>query len=493
MKIANLGAHLATFLILGLPLSAQTHVSKSSSEAPALIEQLLELNSMSTFYAGTFKVTEFPPLDEAPLKDYPLPSDTPPDQIAFRAMIRLVELGPAALPDLLKGMNDQRATKTEVTDEYAKSLGPSAYVDFRRGDRRDEAAIRAAGLPRSNPGPDFDEAIEDYTLTVGDVCFSLIGMITNRSYYLVVDEFDAQLNSPTRSEKIGKAVTAKWGAHPGTLDLYIQLKNDLEQGEPRYSNAAARRLLYYFPRQCENLIIAHLGKLNFEHEAGRDDLAEFIKAIVWSPNERIASTLRRFLVTATDAGQIAAASSVYGKSSDPRGYQQLLQLADRLKLRRDPAYVDASRVILGLNLLSFPNEKDQTVTHFLKGAGAYANTSALLVCEGVVDAPIEPLAPLLKIKSKSTGDKYLVKGEGAEKWPENDDYLPYRICDRAYETISRLLGDKETHATGLHEEMDLKIEKLGKRLDGKRSDWKFTESEIKARQKAQNKFKKTEN
>lgn len=479
---------LVVSIIVGLPLTAQA-VSRPADDIPALIEQLVEVESPQTFYAGTFRFTEFPPLDEAPLRALPLPANTSPAEASFRALIRLIELGPEALPLLLEHLDDKRETRTLVTDEYATSMGPSAFVDFRPGDPRDEFAIEKTGLPKSNPGPDFDEMIKDYTLTVGDMCFALIGMITNRSYYIVVDEFDAQLNSPTHSERIAIAVREKWGVAPERVELYTQLKMDLEQGQPRYAEAAARRLLYYFPGHSDQLVIAHLGKLMKAHDPGSDELADFLKAISWSPDPRIKSTLRRFLCTATDATQISAAATVYGNSPDPRGHEQLLQLADKLKLRRDPGHVKASRMILGLNMRSFPDKREETVRRFLKGAGAYANTSACLVCEGIEGAPLAALAPLLKLTSRSTGERYLIKGEGAEKWPEDDDFLPYRICDRAYETISRLLGDKATLAVGSRKAMDDKIENLRERLAGKSKSWTFRASEIEIRQKVQNKHR----
>ena len=169
--------------------------------------------------------------------------------------------------------------------------------------------------------------------------------------------------------------------------------------------------------------------------------------------------------------------------------EQLLQLADKLKLRRDPGHVKASRMILGLNMRSFPDKREETVRRFLKRAGAYANTSACLVCEGIEVAPLAALAPLLKLTSRSTGERYLIKGEGAEKWPEDDDFFLYRICDPAYETISRLLGDKETLAVGSRKAMDDKIENLRERLAGKSKSWTFSASEIEIRQKVQNKHR----
>jgi hypothetical protein len=118
----------------------------------------------------------------------------------------------------------------------------------------------------------------------------------------------------------------------------------------------------------------------------------------------------------------------------------------------------------------------ETVEGFLANAGPYAQTTACLVCEKVENAPLAVLAPLLLNRENSTGELYRVHSEG-------NDYLPFRICDRAYETISRLLGDEQTVATGTPEEMDAKIETLVKRLQGDPARWTFTATELKTRQR----------
>ncbi|NIP98165.1 MAG: hypothetical protein GWO24_33995, partial [Akkermansiaceae bacterium] len=318
MKTHAPRAFLALLLIApcSLPATAGSPVQHS---IPDLIDQLVEVDSLRTFYAGTFQFKEFPPLEADPLDASPPSPDASAAESAFQALTRLVERGPEALPYLLGHLTDERGTKTIVTDDFAVSMGLSTFIDYRRGNPRELAMLEDAGLPAENPGPDFDGVLEDYTLSVGDMCFTLIGMITNRSYYVLVDEFDAQLSSPTQSEPIATGVMVKWGPAPEPLDLYEQLKSDLESGDPRFSPSAATRLLYYFPGISDQLVIARLGKLLAAHQPGNDSLANYLEAISWSSHPRLMSTLRRFLQTATDPSQIAAAARVYRTTPDPRG------------------------------------------------------------------------------------------------------------------------------------------------------------------------------
>jgi hypothetical protein len=145
-------------LVVALPVTAglclmASHPASAQEEVSALIDQLVEVNSPDTFYAGTFRYTEFPPLDEAPLADYPLPEDTAGEESSFRALIRMIELGPAALPMLLAHLDDKRETSTIVPDDLAASMGPSAYVDFRPGDAREEEGFAPRSFPTTIPDP----------------------------------------------------------------------------------------------------------------------------------------------------------------------------------------------------------------------------------------------------------------------------------------------------------------------------------------------------
>ena len=169
----------------------------------------------------------------------------------------------------------------------------------------------------------------------------------------------------------------------------------------------------------------------------------------------------------------------------------MIDLCEKHKLRKDPATVRAVRTLLALNLATFPGDSEATVRRFLDGAGVYAQSSALLVCLGAPDPPVAALRPLLGCTGVIPGEIYLVKGAGGPKWPKDDDYLDCRICDRAYEVISRILGDANTNAIGTRAEMDSKIELLAARLRGDSASWPFTEKELQTREFARRGAHKT--
>lgn len=461
--------------LLALLTLTQLGVAGKKSAA-ALIEELQEVNSPITFYTSEFSYTEFPPL-------YPqLRFDEEPawGESGLRTIVELVEQGPDILPLLLNHLDDYRLTKTIFTGDTIKTPGISAFLDYRPNDPTDLEAIERAGLPRKNPGPDFDQTVDRYVLTVGDMCFALIGMITNRSYYPMIEEFGAQLNSPLHSPQLIDAVRHRWNGKPDRLSLYQHLKADLEHGEPRFAIPAATRLLYFFPDHSHQLVLSYFRRLLKDPQYEDSHLDQFLQDTSWSRHPEIQGAMRRFLRSSSNPDHIFSAAWTYKGSTDPRARRELLLLANRTKSRRDPRYWLTTQTLLSLTLETFPQQKEETLASFLQNAGSYACWAACKVCEEVDDPPITTLATLLTNRSPITGARYLIEGPGSVEWPEDNDHLPYRISDQAYETITRLLGDEKSHARGTHDEMDQKIEQLITRLKQPSVRWPFSATELKA-------------
>lgn len=454
---------------------AQLSAAEEKSAA-ALIEDLQAVNSPITFYTEDFSFTEFPPL-------YPqlrLDEEQVWGENGLETIVELCKRGPEVLPLLLKHLDDHRETKTVFTPDHVKTPGISAFLDYRPNNPSELEILERNGLPRENPGPDYDQPIEGYILTVGDMCFALVGMITNRSYYPVVEEFGAQLNSTLHSPQLTEAIRERWSTNADRLNLYQQLKTDLEQGEPRFAISAATRLLYYFPDHSHQLVLSYFRKLIKDPQFEDSDLDQFLQNVSWSRHPEIQRTMRRFLRSSSNPDHIFSAAWTYRGSSDPRARLELLHLADRTKTRRDPRHWFTTHNLLELTFETFPAQKDATLTRFLRNAGSYACWAACKICEEDESPPLASLATLLSNRSKITGARYLVEGPGSVEWPEGKDYLPYRVCDQAYETIIRVLGDKRAHAQGTHEEMDQRIELLLERLNRPKERWQFTADELEA-------------
>jgi hypothetical protein len=134
------------------------------------------------------------------------------------AQEELVRRGVAALPNLLKHLDDRRKTKATITGMMGGISHRAAFDwNFRT------ATTRPAGL---RPPDDFHEwtfhspiaapgnGVEDnpYSIAVGDLCFEAIGRIVNRDYEATGYRPSGIVivNSPVLSAELCKAVRAEW-------------------------------------------------------------------------------------------------------------------------------------------------------------------------------------------------------------------------------------------------------------------------------------------
>jgi len=178
----------------------------------------------------------------------------------------LVQIGPAALPELLKHLDDGRPTKLMVgTDETARGLKAQVGVNFfaftefsdeydpRVQSPFDQDSRKHAPKPMEKP---FQGR---YTVTIGDVCFSIIGQIVNRRLVAVRYQPSAILivNSPIEAPVLVNEVRADW--QNGGSELVKQsLLTDIQRARGAKENdkgwayisvadGALKRLRFYFP------------------------------------------------------------------------------------------------------------------------------------------------------------------------------------------------------------------------------------------------------
>lgn len=191
-----------------------------------------------------------------------------PAEAAFRA---LVTLGADAMPALLAHLDDATPTKFVVEHEGGFGgmwLGSEVQVN---GALPDEvsAVARALSLPEKEvldtyrlPDDHWVRDVSRHVVTVGDVCFAVLGEITNRGYEAVRYQPTMCLvvNSPTRDPRIARAVRAQWAGK----DLRRALAKRLDQDvwttgiDDRLPTGALVRLLTWFPDAAEGLVVALL-------------------------------------------------------------------------------------------------------------------------------------------------------------------------------------------------------------------------------------------
>jgi hypothetical protein len=166
-------------------------------------------------------------------------------------MRELVRRGAAALPDLIKHLDDRRPTKLEVGNKPSgKQVGVDAFMFMFFSDEYDPRVPQS----KREPSP-MEKAFNGrYAVKIADVSYVLIGQIVNRDLLAVRYQPSGGLvvNSPIEAPVLAEKVRNDWG-NADSEDLRqsllqdVHATNDPEQATYRFVNPALERLRFYFP------------------------------------------------------------------------------------------------------------------------------------------------------------------------------------------------------------------------------------------------------
>ncbi|MGV3660775.1 MAG: hypothetical protein ACO1TE_11345 [Prosthecobacter sp.] len=460
-------------------LAVSVPAAGAEGEPERLLKELSALEQADVGLSSVVSGSSFPPVEgQHQVGVGQLNHGVP--HATSRPVRRLVELGPAALPTLLKHLDDKAPTKLLVThDGFFGAMWRDTEVPA-PGDAENELqAIRAAGIKPRDPAQ-FQDSIKEHRVTVGDTCFVIIGMITNRSYNAVRYQPTAcqVINSPTSSPQIAKAVRGIWQQHDDAEGLHEHLLRDLARDDP----GAATRLLYYFQTRAAEKV---LQWLNSGIQARSSDLSRRVNAVAWCEHPQIRQAVQSLVQTSTEADIVAAGAAAFQTAP----LATTLELTNRWKSAKQWQGVEASTGLLKAALIAHPDARGQAIDAFVRKASTEALAGAFPVLYVLKNPPVRNLAPLLADTRKGYG-RYLRDGKGVQRAPTEKHHVDYRVCDNVYEIICRALGDAETRCTGTPTEMDVRIKELQSRLKLDASAWPFSKDEVRSRQDAQNTRKK---
>ena len=201
-------------------------------------------------------------------------------------MLELVRLGPVALPELLKHLDDKRPTKLQVGNDDSPGSSHQVGVDaFSFSFFSDEYDPRSPHwfdqeVLTSGPRPMEKDFHGRYTVKVGDVCYVLIGQIVNRHLLAVRYQPSGGLvvNSPIEAPALAERVRSDWGNVDAEI-LRASLLADIHAANQprrisradytrRFVNPALERLRLYFPETYASLDGDYLKKRRaFEKQA----------------------------------------------------------------------------------------------------------------------------------------------------------------------------------------------------------------------------------
>jgi len=443
-----------------------------------LIASLAEIDKPDIGFSPTLSGADFPPVAGAARRGCQLITQ----HVIERkdAVTRLVRLGPAALPALLKHLGDATPTKLTMTHRsgiggmwYSSELPTNAALEEETR-LRDDAGLRTGPQDLSSHSDDYTDT---HVVTVGDVCFVIVGMITNRAYETVRYQPSSCIvvNSPIREPRLGAAVRKMWSSGDARRELYSRLMRDFHtrgRGSGRIQAGAAMRLLYYFPKETARLVAERLRKLDVKtppRKSGGEVIARFkrngvpestlIEAVAWCREPRVVQELRNIAAVSNDSDIVASASPAMVGDGEAWFLAKLRRIFEE-ESRKYP-YANSTSCDLLKAIAAIYPEKIETVCREYVAAGEQTiAVNLLMFCRmGRADLAPSVLAPLLDDTNES-GYREVARGESTNITLR----LPVRICDRAHFVISRSLGDGEARISGTIEEMDARIAELKRRL-----------------------------
>jgi HEAT repeat protein len=348
------------------------------------------------------------------------------------AFISLVALGPAALPYLLESLDDNRPTKMTIEhDGFMGGMSLERDISSNPFNKRETNALSALE-------PYFEvvdhDGINKYTVKVGDICFCIIGQITNRNYLTILNRpsMNIIINSPVEDKGMAAAMREIWGKANHRQKLFDSLMIDLVI-YVSWPEDAIRRLAYYYPETTEDLFLDRMNELeaaaaNATREDAVNEYWFLLSALSHSNSAKIKGKLLDIFSNTKNIRVLLSAAEGVGKEHDELVFKRLTeQLYAQPQDEQDPYNI-------GLHLLwaigdRFPDRAEKVIQNYLKpGTVGRCRTLIKALQDTCKNMTIQLLTPLLDDK-RYTGKTHSLENDG------NNVSDPIRVCDEAAEAI----------------------------------------------------------
>jgi hypothetical protein len=186
-----------------------------------------------------------------------------------RAADELSRLGPPAIPWLLKHLDDERETGLEVRGGAFAKVYAHAEVPVPPGRPAEREAMAAALECEAGVRwwkADTGEEVPFHVVTVGDLCFAVLGRIVNRPYEPVRSPTTTLtiVSSPSRDPRIAEALRGWWGSGDPRRILLRSLLADFHtrgRASTAFQAAAGARLITDFPDEAAAIVAKRVAGL----------------------------------------------------------------------------------------------------------------------------------------------------------------------------------------------------------------------------------------
>lgn len=228
----------------------------SNLEIESLINKLSEISEIGYGYCEGFTGFQFLPQPDSDQITMVVQGSRSPKRSS--TLEKIVKQGIAAVPLLLKHLDDDRETRIPTQKGMMWQRFADEY-DFNRRTRKSPP-------DRVNKERFGDNWPSPHTITVGDLCFVALGQILNRNFNATRYQPTGGLivNSPTYSKDLCRAVREDWEnlTEIGHRELLTQ---DFLFPDHEYRRIGAyRRLAFYYPNDVEALVTKQLRIPTFD-------------------------------------------------------------------------------------------------------------------------------------------------------------------------------------------------------------------------------------
>jgi hypothetical protein len=396
------------------------------------------------------------------------------------AVLALVKIGPSALPLLLESLSDPTPTRLTI-----KLEGILMSMEFHRevygniANPREAPVLRWIESTQKSHERPLAGSAQQHTITVGDVCFVIIGQITGRGYQAARYQPSGGMviNSPTGDPEIARAVREIWSGGDPTKTVFHSLiidhssrgvrANDYMKdtvGRASYLQTnAAMRLLCYFPREAAPIVATRLRSLDVRRtgpSAGigstggeldryvqREDsngvtTTDYLRAVNWCRLPQIRRELALMFRRTEDVDILLLTASALDVSEWALVKRKITAMLHR------PSEVDDERPLVVLyhtgGARALPIYRKCLRTNRL--ADRFTICAAIRQTRGEWDR--ELLYPLLNDKRGTLGYAYNL---------DENHRLPIRVCDCAAEVIAFHRRDVHFVMEGSYANLDRQI------------------------------------
>lgn len=393
---------------------------------------------------------------------------------------KLVAYGPKALPFLLAALDDN--TKTKLKMEHGGGFGGMTFENEMSGNPVN--AREQLVLAGKAEGHERTQHVNEYTVTVGDVCFVAIGQIVGRWYNAVRYQptNNIILSSPAHDAKLREMVRAIWASDDAGQTLLDSLLLDyategIFNGHSldgwdvggRLQSTAAMRLLYYYPKESAGFIAQRIDKLDLTPtEPDKDDLGlymkqcvangvradGFIEAIAWCDEPAILAALSRAFERAGDLSVALATEPAAAKSKPELVRTTLAKRIGELPEDDKGPYADGYALLVALGKLGGDQAKRAFEQYSTPLTTSRRHTTCLALREVRGEWAIDLLAPFLNDRRELDRWTYAVD------FAQNERRLPIRICDEAATTIALANEDLKFEMQGDRARLDFQIQAM---------------------------------